>query len=85
MAEEWLLPVAAETWDGYLNDINADHVTRQQPQLRQLRGPAHHPQWMVASCAIPTACVFVIVIGHATVPDSSTHDTPVPGCCHLSQ
>ena len=34
-------------------------------------------QWMVASCAIPTACVFVIVIGQATVPDSSTHDTPV--------
>ena len=27
VAEEWLLPVAAETWDGYLNDINAQHVT----------------------------------------------------------
>jgi D-aminopeptidase len=26
VAEEWLLPVAAETWDGYLNDINAQHV-----------------------------------------------------------
>jgi D-aminopeptidase len=26
IAEEWLLPVAAETWDGYLNDINGDHV-----------------------------------------------------------
>jgi L-aminopeptidase/D-esterase-like protein len=25
----WLLPVAAETWDGYLNDINAHHVTEQ--------------------------------------------------------
>ena len=23
----WLLPVAAETWDGYLNDINGHHVT----------------------------------------------------------
>src|SRR6202042_2182126 len=22
----WLLPVAAETWDGYLNDINGHHV-----------------------------------------------------------
>ena len=22
LAEAWLLPVAAETWDGYLNDIN---------------------------------------------------------------
>jgi L-aminopeptidase/D-esterase-like protein len=27
LAEAWLLPVAAETWDGYLNDINGRHVT----------------------------------------------------------
>jgi len=27
LAEGWLLPVAAETWDGYLNDINGGHVT----------------------------------------------------------
>lgn len=27
VAEAWLLPVAAETWDGYLNDINGGHVT----------------------------------------------------------
>jgi D-aminopeptidase len=27
LAEGWLLPVAAETWDGYLNDINGHHVT----------------------------------------------------------
>ena len=27
LAEVWLLPVAAETWDGYLNDINGQHVT----------------------------------------------------------
>jgi D-aminopeptidase len=26
LAESWLLPVAAETWDGYLNDINGHHV-----------------------------------------------------------
>lgn len=25
-AQEWLLPVVAETWDGYLNDINGSHV-----------------------------------------------------------
>jgi L-aminopeptidase/D-esterase-like protein len=25
-AHEWLLPVVAETWDGYLNDINGAHV-----------------------------------------------------------
>src|SRR4051794_14957535 len=40
---------------------------------------------MVASWAIPTACVFVIVIGHATVPDSSTHDTPVISPLPFSQ
>ena len=27
IAEAWLLPVAGETWDGYLNDINGHHVT----------------------------------------------------------
>jgi len=27
LAEGWLLPVAAETWDGYLNDINGAHLT----------------------------------------------------------
>src|SRR3984957_19849779 len=27
LARQWLLPVVAETWDGYLNDINGEHVT----------------------------------------------------------
>jgi L-aminopeptidase/D-esterase-like protein len=27
LADRWLLPVVAETWDGYLNDINGNHVT----------------------------------------------------------
>ncbi len=27
LTEAWLMPVAAETWDGYLNDINGHHVT----------------------------------------------------------
>jgi L-aminopeptidase/D-esterase-like protein len=27
LATEWLLPVVAETWDGYLNAINEAHVT----------------------------------------------------------
>jgi L-aminopeptidase/D-esterase-like protein len=27
LVEAWLLPVATETWDGYLNDINGGHVT----------------------------------------------------------
>ncbi len=26
---DWMLPVVAETWDGYLNDINGMHVTRE--------------------------------------------------------
>jgi D-aminopeptidase len=26
LARRWLLPVCAETWDGYLNDINGGHV-----------------------------------------------------------
>lgn len=26
-ATAWMLPVVGETWDGYLNDINAQHVT----------------------------------------------------------
>lgn len=26
LTAEWLLPVVAETWDGYLNDINGGHV-----------------------------------------------------------
>ena len=28
-ADLWLLPVAAETWDGYLNDINGHHVNEE--------------------------------------------------------
>jgi L-aminopeptidase/D-esterase-like protein len=26
LTDVWLLPVAAETWDGYLNDINGHHI-----------------------------------------------------------
>lgn len=26
LAREWMLPVVAETWDGYLNDVNGPHV-----------------------------------------------------------
>ena len=29
LADAWMLPVAAETWDGYLNDINGGHITRE--------------------------------------------------------
>lgn len=27
LTRAWLLPVVAETWDGYLNDINGEHLT----------------------------------------------------------
>ncbi|HEX5194309.1 MAG TPA: P1 family peptidase [Solirubrobacteraceae bacterium] len=27
VARQWMLPVVAETWDGYLNDINGAHVS----------------------------------------------------------
>ena len=42
LAEAWLLPVAAETWDGYLNDINSPNVT-EQDCLDALRGAAPGP------------------------------------------
>jgi len=29
LAESWLLPVAAETWDGYLNDTSGHHVSEE--------------------------------------------------------
>lgn len=29
LASRWLLPIAAETWDGYLNDANGHHVSEQ--------------------------------------------------------
>jgi D-aminopeptidase len=42
LAAEWLLPVVAETWDGYLNDINGRHVR-----------PAHAGQALDAAVAGP--------------------------------
>ena len=42
LAEAWLLPVVAETWDGYLNDINSPNVTA-QACLEALEGAASGP------------------------------------------
>jgi D-aminopeptidase len=42
MAEAWLLPVVGETWDGYLNDINALNVT-ERVCLDALEGAAGGP------------------------------------------
>jgi L-aminopeptidase/D-esterase-like protein len=42
LAEAWLLPVAAETWDGYLNDINGGHVT-EAVGVRALEAAASGP------------------------------------------
>jgi D-aminopeptidase len=42
LAAAWLLPVAAETWDGYLNDINGGHIT-EQVGVRALEAAAGGP------------------------------------------
>jgi D-aminopeptidase len=42
LADLWLLPVVAETYDGYLNDINSPHVT-EQACLDALAGAAAGP------------------------------------------
>jgi L-aminopeptidase/D-esterase-like protein len=42
LADAWLLPVAAETWDGYLNDINGHHVT-EEVALAALESAASGP------------------------------------------
>ena len=42
IAEAWLLPVAGETWDGYLNDINGHHVT-EAGAVAALEGAAAGP------------------------------------------
>jgi D-aminopeptidase len=42
LADLWLLPVVAETYDGFLNDINSPHVT-EQACLDALQGAAAGP------------------------------------------
>jgi D-aminopeptidase len=42
LTDVWLLPIAAETWDGYLNDINSPNVT-EQDCLDALQGAAAGP------------------------------------------
>lgn len=42
LAEAWLLPVAAETWDGYLNDING-HRVREETVVAALEAARHCP------------------------------------------
>ena len=42
LGDDWSLPVAAETWDGYLNDINGHHVT-EQAALAALESAASGP------------------------------------------
>jgi D-aminopeptidase len=40
LTDVWQLPVAAETWDGYLNDINGHHVT-EDIVITALEGATH--------------------------------------------
>jgi len=42
VAVQWMLPVAAETWDGYLNDINGRHV-RPEHTVTALDAAQHGP------------------------------------------
>jgi D-aminopeptidase len=42
LAAKWLLPVVAETWDGYLHDINGGHVTAAHA-IAALDGARHGP------------------------------------------
>ena len=42
LANQWLLPVVAETWDGYLNDINGRHV-EDRHVWEALEGATHGP------------------------------------------
>ena len=42
IAEAWLLPVAGETWDGYLNDINGHHVD-ESDAVAALEAAVHGP------------------------------------------
>ena len=42
LTQAWLLPVAAETWDGYLNDINGHHVT-EATAVEALENARHGP------------------------------------------
>ena len=40
--DEWSLPVVAETWDGWLNDINGFHV-KPARRLRRTRLRKNRP------------------------------------------
>jgi len=42
VAEGWLLPVVAETWDGYLSDIGGDHVSIEDAR-RAIEGTSSGP------------------------------------------
>jgi L-aminopeptidase/D-esterase-like protein len=42
LGDDWSLPVAAETWDGYLNDINGHHVS-ERAALAALESAAAGP------------------------------------------
>jgi cell volume regulation protein A len=71
VAEMWLLPVAAETWDGYLNDINGHHVAAATLPLRVPWRQQAFMSWAGLRGAVP------IVL--ATIPVSAR----VPGATRL--
>ena len=54
LTDVWLLPVAAETWDGYLNDINGHHVT-EETSIAALRVATPPGRWTRAPSAAAPA------------------------------
>ena len=53
LTDVWLLPVAAETWDGYLNDINGHHVNEEHVVAGPQRTPPATSPTRAASAAAP--------------------------------
>ena len=50
----WSLPVVAETWDGYLNDINGFHV-KPEACFARARFRARRSRWKKATSAAEQA------------------------------
>ncbi len=69
LPDDWALPVVAETWDGYLNDINRAHLTtadamRPSRPRRAGRSPravsAAAPAWSATASRVVTAPLHAV-------------------------
>ena len=78
LARQWLLPVVAETWDGYLNDINGEHVTTADARYAlQAARPGPVPEGAVGGGTGMTCYGFKGGTGTASrvVPFGADHHT----------